>query len=133
MRTRRTESGVSLVAALFLVVVLSVLGGYLVNLSLVQHGGSAMSVQVARAWAAAQSGLEWIAYRAINDNACPAGMPVSFDSEGFTIVIDECTAHDITEGASGYRLFEVSARAYQGSYGSPNYVSRSLRATIGGP
>ena len=55
--------GFAIVSAIFILVVLSVLGAAMVSLSTSQHLGSAQDVQGARAYQAARSGVEWGLYQ----------------------------------------------------------------------
>lgn len=57
------ERGVSLISAIFLLVVLTGLGVALVTISTSQSIGSAMDVQGARAYQAARAGIEWGLYK----------------------------------------------------------------------
>ena len=59
MRAVRNARGLSLITAVFLVVVLAGLAAAIVRLTLVQQAGSAMDLQGVQAYNAARSGLEW--------------------------------------------------------------------------
>lgn len=62
-RARPRQRGVSLIAAVFLLVVLSGLGVAILNISTSQQIGSAMDVQGSRAYQAARAGIEWGLYK----------------------------------------------------------------------
>ena len=130
-RRLQNQAGFSLITALFIVVILAMLGAYMAQLSSAQHTESAMAVQGQRAWYAAYSGLEWAGYRIENDGACPS-VPSNFTVEGFAVQLTQCTRHDVTEGGASFAVFDVSLTASRGSFGSVDYVSRTLRATLGG-
>lgn len=123
--------GFSLVATLFILVVLAALGGFMVKISKVQHTSSALSVQTSRVWYAALSGLDWVVFQ-INAGGCPA-IPSSFTAEGFTILVNQCDLANITEGSTHYGLYNVSVTASQGSFGDAGFVSRRLSAVVTGP
>jgi MSHA biogenesis protein MshP len=57
------QRGFAIVSAIFILVVLSVLGAAMVTLSTSQHLGSAQDVQGVRAYLAARSGAEWGMYQ----------------------------------------------------------------------
>ncbi len=61
--------GFALIPALFLIVVLAALAAVAVKISAGQSQAVIMGLQQARALAAARSGIEWGAYRALN-GAC---------------------------------------------------------------
>lgn len=125
--------GFALVSALFLIVVLSALGAYLVNIVAVQHATPAMRVRAARADYAARSGMAWAVHRAIDTGTCA---DAAFDLgegalRGFSVSV-RCTAsaHDLAGAAVPYYVIDVSAQS--GSYGSADFVARSLQAKVGG-
>ena len=130
-RTRRIgEGGFSLLTALFLLVVVSGIAAYLVNLATAQHLSSALTVQNSRAYYAALSGLEWVADRIrSNPSACPP-VPTSFYAEGFVIRLAACTRSAISEAGTTYALFDVTVDATRGAFGDWDFVSRSIRATL---
>lgn len=124
------QRGFSLVTTLFLLVVVSALGAYMVGLATVQHLSSAMAGQTSRAFYMAVSGLEWVADEILaNPGACPP-VPSSFPAEGFTITLQACTRDPVVEAGISYAMYDVLVEASQGSYGESGYVSRSLRATL---
>ena len=124
------QGGFSLLTALFLLVVVSGMTAYLVNLATAQHLSSALTVQNSRAYYAAISGLEWVADRVRNNpTACPP-VPTSFSAEGFLIRLTACTRSAITEAGSTYALFDVTVDASRGGFGDWDFVSRSIRATL---
>ncbi|MCP4994738.1 MAG: pilus assembly protein MshP [Gammaproteobacteria bacterium] len=127
----KKTGGFSLIATLFILVVLALLSGYMVKISTVQHTSSALSVQASRVWYAAVSGLDWTVYQ-INGGGCPA-IPSSFTAEGFTILVNQCDRKNIAEGSSSYGLYNVSVTASQGSFGDSGFVSRRLSAVVTGP
>ncbi len=130
---RRHRPGFALVSALFLIVVLSVLGGFLVNLVAVQHATPAMHVQSARADYAARSAMGWAVNRATSAGACANTSFTLTESalRGFTVTV-RCSAsvHDLSGAATAYYVIDVSAQS--GLYGSPDFVARSLQAKVGG-
>ncbi|WP_428607791.1 hypothetical protein [Sedimenticola sp.] len=125
------QRGFSLISTLFMLVVLAALGGYMVRLNVSQQTTTTLSLQSVRVWYAASSGLEWAVYQINSSHSCPA-VPSSFTAEGFTITLSACTAYPVTEGAASYSLYDVQVNASRGSFGSPDYVSRRLRATVTG-
>ena len=127
---RRRDGGFSLLTALFLLVVVSGLAAYMVNLATAQHLSSALTVQNSRAYFAALSGLEWTADQVRNNPAaCPA-VPTGFSADGFMIRLVACTRSVITEAGSTYALFDVTVDANRGAFGDWDFVSRSIRATL---
>lgn len=110
-------AGFALINAIFLLVVLALLGVVMVTLSGVQSRTPVFALQGARAYHAARSGIEWGIARI---PAC-AG---SADNSGFTVTVT-CTP------ASG--IYLISSTATQGSYGSQDFISRTVQAKVSGP
>jgi MSHA biogenesis protein MshP len=126
-----SQRGFTLISTLFLLVIVASLGAYMVNLAATQHVSSALVAQHTRALYAALSGLEWAAYEIrSNPGACPP-LPASFVAEGFTITLAACSRQVVTESGTGYALYDVTVDASRGSFGDHDFVSRSLRATLG--
>lgn len=128
------QRGFSLVTAIFLLVVLAILGSYMALMSLTQNQSTALSVQGARAWYAAVSGYHWLSdyiFDPARGNLdCPSPLP-TFTVEGFTLTVTDCTKTTVTESGSSYPVFDVAVKASRGNYGEVDYVQRTLRATLG--
>ena len=141
---QESQKGFSLVTTLFIIVVLAVLGSYMVSMIITQNQSSALSAQGLRAWYAGVSGFEWVSYEVKENNSCPTE-PVSMLIEGFTVTLENCIGPDINPifpnnadyeiseaGKPSYKVFDITILAKRGSYGDVNFVSRTIRATIGG-
>lgn len=130
----RKQSGFSLITAIFLLVVLATLMGYMVNLRVVQQSTVVMSVQGARALQAARSGLEYGVYQALA-GSCTNEI-VSFSAaalQPFTVNIT-CVESTHKENTTSVNFYELTSTATSGSYSSgpnanPDYVSRRIRMT----
>jgi MSHA biogenesis protein MshP len=126
--------GFTLVSAVFLMVVLVVLGVSLVSLSAVQHTTSAQQVQTARAAYAVRAGIEWAIGRTASGGDCPVG-PTSFTPGGmlgtFTVSVT-CTRSDHDVGSTLLEYYTVDVTATSGTYGSPDYVQRRGQAKVYG-
>ena len=124
--------GFTLISTLFLLVVVSSLAAYLVNISTAQHLGSALTLSSLRGRHAALSGIEWVAHRILNvANTCPP-VPTTMTIEGYSVQLSACSAVDIIEAGSSYRLFDVTVNASRGSFGDADYVNLAVRATLRG-
>lgn len=123
------QRGFTLVTTLFLLVVVSALGGYLVQLSTAQHATSGLSVSGLRARYALTSGVEWLTYGLRSSGVCPS-LPATLTVEGFQVMVNGCTAHAITEGPLSYQLFDVVLSAERGVFGTPDYVKVRLQVTL---
>lgn len=125
----KKNAGFTLVQAIFVVVVLAILGAAMVKLIGVQSSTSTLALQGARAYQAARSGLEWGAARASAGNSCNGTMTV----ENFTVNVT-CSSDTFREGSIGpYDVYRIQSIATFGSYGSPDFVSRRAEMKVGFP
>jgi MSHA biogenesis protein MshP len=129
------QRGFAAIAAIFLVVVLAALGGFMLTFSNTQHFTSAQDVQGSRAYWAARAGLEWGLGRVAAAGACPTspttlpGGSATFDG-GFTVRVD-CTRETFTEGIATVNIYVLNATAKSaGAVGSVGYIERSLSASM---
>ena len=123
------EAGFTLVQAVFILVVLALLGVAMMRLSGIQSSTSVFAMQGARAYQAARSGLDWGAARA-SAGSCSTGS--SFVVEGFNLTV-ECSSQAFNEGNGPYDIFTIRSTATFGSYGSADFVSRRLEMKVGFP
>ncbi len=127
----RRQRGFALVAAIFLVVVLALLGIFLVRVSGVQNQTVNVALLGARAFEAARSGIEWGAFQALNAASCTT-TTLNFSEgglNGFDVEVT-CTSSTHSETGSTYNVYVIDAVASDGTYGQPDYVSRRMQATV---
>lgn len=123
----KNRAGFTLVQAIFILVVLSLLGVVMMRMIGVQSSTSVFALQGARAYQAARSGLEWGAAQAALGNSCNGTVTV----ESFSVDVT-CSNQQFTEGSIGpYDVYLISATATFGSYGSPDYISRKAEMKVG--
>ncbi len=133
------QHGFTLVAAIFIIVVLATLVGYMVSLSGTQRATSLLALQGARAYEGARSGIEWGIQQAFTTpgtmcSAAPGSTPTTFALNGpgltgFSVTVScDFTTH--TEKSTSVSVYHLVALASYGAYGSPDYVSRQLEATV---
>ncbi len=130
--------GFAIATALFLIVILALLGAFMVSMSSTQHITSAQDVQGSRAYRAARMGMEWAAARLCNGagctaplTACPAASTTLDTSpDGFTVVV-ACTMNTYDEAGISRNIFWVTSTASAGgSTGGIGYVERQFSAFI---
>lgn len=124
----RSERGMSLVTALFILVVLSAIGGYMVLTAGVQSQTTVMALQGVRAYHAARSGLEWGIYQDLANGSCTTD---TFDVGDFRVAVG-CSQTTFNEAGQTYNVYRVTSLAQWGTYGDVGYVSRQLTAKITG-
>jgi MSHA biogenesis protein MshP len=116
----------SLVAALFLIVVIAALGAFAVRIGMGQQQTVNLSLLGTRAMAAANAGIEWSAYRALESGNCSNGSLSLTEGAlaGFTVDVS-CVGTSF--GAEG-TLYVIEAVSRYGTYGRADYASRRVRA-----
>ncbi len=145
---RRSEAGFALVSAIFLLVILSALGAFMVHFSAVQHTTSATDTEGSRAYWAARAGLDWALYQVLDpDNATvvapdaanwpnlpgcgwsPSTLPALQGAlAGFTVTV-ACTPTFHNEAGKRVAIYQLVATASMGTAGSAYFVQRQLSAT----
>ena len=125
------QRGISLVPALFLMIVLAALGLVAVRFGAIQQQTVVLSMQSARAYSAARAGIEWGAYQALINSSCASASLALTEAglAGFT-VDTSCTSSTHSEGPNTVTIYVIDAFAYSGAYGTPDYVSRRVRSTV---
>lgn len=134
--------GFALPSAIFLLVILALLGAYMVSFSTTQNIASAQDVQGSRAYRAAQLGLEWAGASLCNGGGCATPLtscptipsPLYVTPEGFSVYVS-CAVTTFKEaGPSGdldRPIFRVTATARSaGSVGDQLYIERELGSTF---
>ena len=134
------QNGFSLVAAIFLIVVLGFLGLMMVTVSQMERETATAAVQGARAYHAARTGVEWGIFEAINNIVATCGAAPSTPTttnfnlaaaglNGFAVtVVCSYTVHR-ERGPPNYNVFTITSTAVFGNFGSPDFVSRTLTVT----
>jgi MSHA biogenesis protein MshP len=125
---RRTERGMSLMVAIFLIVVIAVLSAMAISVGTAASSSTGRQLQADRAWAAARAGLEWGAYRALVQGSCVGSTTLNLTQSvlnGFTVTVT-CTRSNHNEGPVSYSVFDVTAFAQSGTFGDRDYASRRL-------
>lgn len=134
---RARQSGFSLVAAIFILVILALLGAFMVTIGQVQRATVTGALQGARTYYAAQAGVELGIYRALNTplgTAC-ALAPATVQTGPFALSVPGLDGFQVTvvcsytthqERSSTFQVFDISSTATFGTFGSDQYASRTL-------
>lgn len=113
------QRGFTIVAAVFLITILSLLGAYLVGLRVSQESEVTLDTLGTRAYAAGRSGAEWGAYNSLRNNTCAPSTSVAlggslasftatvtcvrgnYDEAGTAVVIDTIVANACNQPLAG--------------------------------
>lgn len=123
------QHGFGLVAAMFLIIIIAGAIAAMWRISVTQTATSSLSLQQARAYQAARSGLEWGIYQAIKSENCntefsPAGM------EGFWVIVTCPTPWVVRDEGEEINFYSLSSTAQYSSPGNPDYAYRKLEAVV---
>ena len=136
------QRGFSIVTAIFLIVVLGLLGVFIVTVVGMQQQSQALDVQGVRAYHAARAGIEWGAYQLLRDSGgaftatCNGGTATSNLTFGDFTATVTCTAGaSLSEGASTVRAYRIVSNgcnqpACPTVTTSATYVERELAISI---
>ncbi len=127
----RRQRGFALIAAIFLIVVLALLGMFIVRISGVQNQTVNVALLGARAFEAARTGIEWGAFQALDSGACTTTTLNLTEGglNGFDVDVT-CTTTPHTETGTTFNLYVIDVEARAGTYGTPDYVSRRMQACV---
>jgi MSHA biogenesis protein MshP len=129
---RGHQGGFALVVAIFIVVVLALLGIMMVTLGGMERATASTATQGTRAYYAARSGIEWGAYHALASNCTAATGTFALSTaglDGFTVNV-QCAETSHKESGTTYRVVAITSTATYSSFGNSDYVSRTLQATV---
>lgn len=127
---RHAQQGMSLVVALFIIVVLGVMAAFAANVGASQRASENLRLASDRALLAARAGAEWAGTRALVNHSCVASRVITLTQgalNGFRVTV-ACSATSHSEGALNYRVYDVTSFAQYGRFGSAEYASRRLTA-----
>ncbi|MFQ5659793.1 MAG: hypothetical protein ACE5GZ_05160 [Gammaproteobacteria bacterium] len=132
---KQLQTGFSLIAAIFLIVVVAALGTFMVTIGTTQQQTSLFSVLGTRALFAADSGMQWAIHFVVTNNACLIPPNDSFTlvggaAAGYDIKLG-CAVTNVDEGPDNYNVFQLSATGSRGGvFGAQDFVSRTIRASV---
>ena len=121
--------GFSIVAAIFILVVLSGLAAFIVSVTSNQNLSLAQSFESARAYQAARAGVEWGIANLLNNGACSGGSLTFTDADlsRFTTTI---TAIPSVGGGKTFCSISATASPTGATAGSIGYVERNVLAVV---
>lgn len=120
------DGGMILITVIFIMVVLGLLAGFLMQSLSSQHSVATLTQLSRQAGYAAASGIEWGRTRALQSGVCSTAQ-ISIAEFSVTV---RCSSLTVTEAAALYQVFDLEVDAQRGSYGSADFVRRSQRARV---
>jgi MSHA biogenesis protein MshP len=139
---RSGQDGFSLPVAIFVIVVLALLGIAMVTIGAMERATATAAAQGARAYHAARSGIEWGVFETVApapgpQRAC-ASLSVAPSGSfalavnglnGFSVAV-ACTEALHQEHGAAVRVVAITSIATYGTFGDADFVSRTLQATV---
>jgi MSHA biogenesis protein MshP len=133
----RTQQGFAAIAAIFLVVVLAALGGFMLTFSNTQQLTSAQDIQGSRAYWAARAGLEWGFARvnavgsasAVTAATCTTAAPLSINDFSVMVTCTGAGTPFVEAGVDKY-IYQLTSVASTGTAGSVGRIERSISASM---
>jgi len=121
------ENGFTLVQAIFIIVVLGLLGTFMITMFQVQTHTTTLSHQGIRAYYAAKSGLEWGKNYTLTNDDCFAQSDGNLTVGNFQVNMT-CSNNTFTEGNETRMWFQLNATAEPVGINvdSPDYVRREM-------
>lgn len=134
----RHEKGFSLIAALFVMIVVALTVVAMARLSVTTSGTLSLSIQQARAYQAARAGLEWAIREAVKDGSCQSSTSLALDGvlAEFSGVVVTCKwppdEYPDRENGKDLTLYTLTAVAQNAASPSerPDYAYRKLTAKV---
>jgi MSHA biogenesis protein MshP len=126
------QKGFTIVQAVFVLVVLGMLGAYMITMSTVQQATSTQALMQARAYQAARAGLEWGIAKA-PDGATSDSFVVDGTGCEVEVTIGSDSNNPYKEGIDEFNIYHITANAAYpdiGAIENSDYVSRRLEVTI---
>ena len=133
---RKFQRGLSLVTAIFLLVVMASLAAVMMTFFTAQQQSSVLDVMGTRAYQAARAGIEWGAYQVLQ-NSMPCAnssniVPLVGTMNAFTVKVDVTCGSSTTyyEGTTQVIIYNLTSTATLGQVGQPDYFERQLSVTL---
>jgi MSHA biogenesis protein MshP len=135
MTRRVPQRGFAMVSAIFLMVVLALLGGLMLSLSNSQQISSVRDLLGTRAYYAARAGIEWGAFQALQNNSCSgaAALPGAVAATGFSVQVACVASGPYNEAGVNVTLYQITATASAGTLGAHDHAERQLQAIVSKP
>lgn len=121
------QSGVSIVTAIFLVVILALMGAGMVNLLTTSQQSISQEISSAKAYMSGRSCLQWGMYQAIYDADPWLSNPIIITFANGNLENTQCSSNINVINSDGLTFFDIDANASFGAITEPEYSERTMR------
>lgn len=129
---RPSQRGVSVIAAVFLLLLMAVLAAAITNIVSTAHLNQAADIGGTRAYQAARAGAEWGIFQ-LDPNAQAAALPACFAPATPAVpdhtVTVSCASTDYTEAGRNLRIYRITALAVANGARAPG-IERQIEVTV---
>lgn len=127
------QRGFTLVAAVFLITGLAVLGLFMVTISGTQHQTTMLAGLGAQGFYAARAGTEWAVHRALNGASCNGSFApgtLAGSMAAFSVSVSCASSTHTIAGDPDITVWTITSTAVRGTLGDRDHVARTLRISI---
>lgn len=126
------QRGFALPTAIFLLVVLGLLGGMMVAMTSTQQVNAVRDTTGSRAYYAARAGLEWGAYQVLQNNSCSAStaLPNAVAATGYSVQVACSSSGPYDEAGASSTVYQITSTATTGTLGRHDYAERQVQAVL---
>lgn len=125
----KKQQGMTLIGAIFILVVVALLGQALVNISGMQRQSSLLVLQAARAYQTANTGIEWGIAQAIAGN-CANSTVLDIPNNNFITTVGCTNQGNFTEDTEIVDIYLINSQGQYSILGNPDFVSRELEVQV---
>lgn len=122
----KTQSGVSVITAIFLIVVLALMGAGMVSLLSTSQQSISQEVTSAKTYMAGRSCLQWGMYQAVY-SAATGSATTTFTNTSAGLFNTQCATSIDSITADGLTFFNIHTTARYGAPENPEYSQREMR------
>jgi MSHA biogenesis protein MshP len=126
----KNQKGITLIGAIFVLIIVSLLGTYMVKIYSVQQKTSILALQSARAYQTANAGIEWGIANVVNNGSCVASTSLTPNIDNFSVTVTCQHLGSYSENINTKSVYLITAKSEYSDYSNPDYISRRMQTTI---
>ncbi len=123
----KRQSGVSIVTAIFLVVVLALMGAGMVSLLTTSQQSISQEITSTKTYMAARSCLQWAMYQAVYDADPWLNNPINLNFNTAGLINTQCDTRFNIINTDSLQFFNINTIAEYGVANDPEYSQRSMQ------
>jgi len=128
-RNIKKQSGVSIVTAIFLIIVLALMGAGMVSLLSTSQQSISQEITSAKSYMAGRSCLQWGMYQAVY-SATTGTHTNTFNNANSSLFNSQCSVTIDTINSDGLIFYNLNTTANFGNITDPEYSQRSMQLQL---